>query len=328
MQYLPSKKFLVVVLAVLIVLGLGFLASYKSNSNNDNNSSGKFSYISSLFKSNDKDSDNDGLKDWEETLWKTDPNNPDTDGDGTPDGQEVNQGRDPLKPGPDDKLETSSLISRDFLNEGSSLTENISRQFFSEYLKQKQSGNLSEAGRENLISSFMANIQTGQTHNYKAYSVSDIQISHDNSSEAIKKYGNDMGKIIKEDSGPATEHEIIIFQRAIETENENELQKLNEIIDAYNKMSAHGLLLKVPSDIANLHLSLINSFAGTANNLKNMQKIFTDSVLGGMGFNQYQETASLMLETFRNINNFFTDKKVIFNTNEDGYVFKQIAERL
>ena len=328
MGVLPSKKFLVVVLAALIVLGAWFLASYKSNSNNDNNSSGKFSYISSLFKSNDKDSDNDGLMDWEEALWKTDPNNPDTDGDGTLDGQEINLGRDPLKPGPDDKLETSSLISQKFSSGESSLTQDLSMQFFSEYLKQKQLGNLSEATKENLISSFMTNIQTGQTPDYKAYSVSDINISYDNSSGAIKKYGNDMGAIIKKDSGPATEHEIIIFQRAIETENENELQKLNEITDAYNKMSANGLLLQVPSNIANLHLSLINSFAGTANNLKNMQKIFTDPVLGGIGFEQYQKTASDMLETFRNINNFFTDKKVIFSTNEDGYVFKQIAEEL
>jgi len=51
-----------------------------------------------------KDSDNDGLKDWEEALWKTDPQNPDTDGDGTPDGKEVAEGRNPAIPGPDDYL--------------------------------------------------------------------------------------------------------------------------------------------------------------------------------------------------------------------------------
>ncbi len=37
----------------------------------------------------DLDSDSDGLKDWEETLWGTDPKNPDTDGDGTEDGSAV-----------------------------------------------------------------------------------------------------------------------------------------------------------------------------------------------------------------------------------------------
>ena len=51
-----------------------------------------------------KDTDQDGLKDWEEALWKTNPKNPDTDGDGTSDGEEVNSGRDPNKKGPDDLL--------------------------------------------------------------------------------------------------------------------------------------------------------------------------------------------------------------------------------
>jgi hypothetical protein len=36
----------------------------------------------------DVDTDLDGLKDWEEALWGTDPKNPDTDGDGTADGRE------------------------------------------------------------------------------------------------------------------------------------------------------------------------------------------------------------------------------------------------
>ena len=43
----------------------------------------------------DKDSDSDGLKDWEETLWKTDPKNPDSDGDSYLDGLEVKNGYSP-----------------------------------------------------------------------------------------------------------------------------------------------------------------------------------------------------------------------------------------
>lgn len=50
-----------------------------------------------------KDSDGDGLKDWEEAIWRTDIANPDTDGDGTPDGEEVEKNRDPRIAGPNDK---------------------------------------------------------------------------------------------------------------------------------------------------------------------------------------------------------------------------------
>jgi len=59
-----------------------------------------------------KDSDNDGLTDWQEEIYKTDPNNPDTDGDGYLDGEEVLSGYDPLKPGPDDKLSEKAISPR------------------------------------------------------------------------------------------------------------------------------------------------------------------------------------------------------------------------
>lgn len=50
------------------------------------------------------DSDNDGLQDWEEALWRTDPADPDTDKDGTADGEETRHNRNPLRAGPNDEL--------------------------------------------------------------------------------------------------------------------------------------------------------------------------------------------------------------------------------
>lgn len=50
------------------------------------------------------DSDNDGLSDWEESIYGTDPKNPDSDSDSYLDGEEIISGRDPLKKGPNDIL--------------------------------------------------------------------------------------------------------------------------------------------------------------------------------------------------------------------------------
>lgn len=51
-----------------------------------------------------QDSDQDGLSNDEEVLYKTDPLNKDTDGDGYMDGVEVESGYDPTKPAPGDRL--------------------------------------------------------------------------------------------------------------------------------------------------------------------------------------------------------------------------------
>src|SRR3989344_8860487 len=50
------------------------------------------------------DPDNDGLKNWEEKIQKTDPRHPDTDGDGYLDGEEVASGYDPVIPALGDAL--------------------------------------------------------------------------------------------------------------------------------------------------------------------------------------------------------------------------------
>lgn len=61
----------------------------------------------------DADPDNDGLKNWEEELHKTDPRNPDTDEDGYVDGEEVASGYNPTVKAPGDALEgTNSSAPR------------------------------------------------------------------------------------------------------------------------------------------------------------------------------------------------------------------------
>lgn len=57
-----------------------------------------------------QDTDQDGLSNDEEILYKTDPANSDTDGDGYSDGAEVKGGYDPTKASPGDKLTTIADI--------------------------------------------------------------------------------------------------------------------------------------------------------------------------------------------------------------------------
>ena len=91
----------------------------------------------------DIDSDADGLKDWEETLWKLDPKNPDTDGNGIPDAEEVKKKMAEI----DSKGEMES--SGDGAAESESYTTDtetdvLSKKLFAEYINLKQSGNFNE----------------------------------------------------------------------------------------------------------------------------------------------------------------------------------------
>ena len=72
----------------------------------------------------ESDIDNDGLFDYEEPLYGTDPLNKDTDGDGFLDGEEISSNRNPLIKGPNDELKKNltqriSELTLSGLTEGS-----------------------------------------------------------------------------------------------------------------------------------------------------------------------------------------------------------------
>ena len=95
-QYLPSKKFQWILLITILVVGIvAFIFIKKSNSTE---------YQKEITAPKEKvvlgsvvynDADGDGLLNWEEALWGTDPDNPDTDGDSFSDGTEVKNGYNP-----------------------------------------------------------------------------------------------------------------------------------------------------------------------------------------------------------------------------------------
>ena len=77
-----------------------------------------------------EDDDKDGLKNWEEQIYQTDPKNPDTDGDGANDGEEITQGRDPLKKGPNDKI-----VIKNEAGEAETRTTNLTDEFTENFIR-------------------------------------------------------------------------------------------------------------------------------------------------------------------------------------------------
>lgn len=277
-----------------------------------------------------KDSDNDGLKDWEEVLWKTDPNNPDTDGDGTPDGEEVALNRSPIVAGPDDDL--ANLEARPLSEEGfetgfDSLTADLSKQFLANYLILKQTaldGVITEEMTDSLVNSFISGIQSQQPKD--KYQYSDLKISENNSKQAIRNYGNKLGAVIKKYSAAPAETEFEIFNRAAETGNEQELQKLDEYIDAFGGIIKDALDLEIPKEAEQTVLVFINSVNGMLEIDKRLQNFFSDPLGAMTALEQYPNAASTFFSALVGLDNYFIGNAIIFNEEEGGYFIKQLAQ--
>ncbi len=99
---IKNKNLAIIPLAIIFAVGLIlFVGAFaKKNALSTYNLWGG---RETLVESQNIDADNDGLKDWEEDLYKTDPLNPDTDNDGYLDGEEINSGHNPLIKSPGDQ---------------------------------------------------------------------------------------------------------------------------------------------------------------------------------------------------------------------------------
>jgi len=161
-KYLPSKKFVIALSISLFVVLVVIIINYtKTNTT---------TYVNSLAieatntaASLNIDSDNDGLPDWKEALYGTDPHNPDTDGDGTTDGDEVAQGRDPLKPNtapkgqkPNDYIDPAIIEqNQKTIDDYKKLTdtEKFSRDLFANIIaNQPVSGQMDQATIDSIVS--------------------------------------------------------------------------------------------------------------------------------------------------------------------------------
>lgn len=327
---MPSKKFIIVTLTILLAgAGIfGLIKIGKLGEGNKNAFQGQKDYILSIFQQNKNDSDNDGLADWEEVLWKTDPNNPDTDKDGTLDGEEVKLRRNPALAGPDDlyfpeKFSESATADLEQITE----TERFSRNFLSQYLSLKlgsEGEKLSEEVKEELINSLISNINSGVQS--ASYTLSDIRVLSDNSQEAIKNYGNQLGSIVKQHLNPAPSTEIYTFKEAVEKNDENKFKEIGESVKTYEGLINNCLELPVPSEIKDPYLKFINSLVLLKDITIRFQNFPNDPMGGWIAAEQYADALTETLLQSAIINDFFKNKGIIFSKDEDGYFIQKIFQ--
>ncbi len=277
----PSKKF-AIVLFIILFLGGGWFYFVKFKKPEINQK-----LLENIAKkAKNSDSDNDGLKDWEEILWKTDINNSDSDKDGFKDGEETAQDFDPLdsssnpKTGKQKKDETvfaPELQSRDYLN----LTQKLA--------KGMGSNTLMDEAASRALAEFVADLNVG-------ISEKELKISNDNSLSAIQEYNNKLAEIFSKDPYVKTESPDI-FAKAIETRNFS-------VIDKYANYLGQAIIdlkkIAVPSDFTRIHKRITELFMITKKSFEAMKEIENDPLKAVLGIQQgekaNEEMIKIMLE--------------------------------
>lgn len=268
------------------------------------------------------DSDNDGLRDWEESLWGTDKDNPDTDGDGTSDGDEVAANRDPLIAGPDDQVETATVPSYKRTDtENLSVTEAFERDYYRGIAQLSTEGQLNNETLQTFI--------VGLTREYvvKAqidleYSEPDLSITSDPSIATAKEYGNRLGAVAKTYTEIDFEEELGTIQTVIQSEGGAGTAELEAIIGEYAKAKTELLAIEtVPFALTEAHLSILNGVSGIERALNEMKaNLVIDPLKSMIRLSHYQQGVLLIVQGSQEIVEYYEGRNISFSPAEPGFI--------
>jgi len=312
-KYLPSRKFVVSLSVVLALLIIILTVRYVGNKK-----------IETLVVSNENelivqgikdlkviDTDKDGLTDWEEALWKTNPKNPDTDGDGTFDGEEITLGRNPLISNtagsgkePNDKIDPSIIASNqkdeeewNNLNE----TEKFSRLLFSDYIAvQPADGTpLSTDQTNQLIANSIANLpdlQLGQK-----YVVGDIKTIDNPTAKNISDYSFKINTILNKGVEDNAFKEISIVNEYLTKNDPKILSDIEKVIAFYRKTAEEVINVETPKEVVASQLILANSLYNLSSLAKNLEVMDTNPLISIVAMGKYGQVVQDFTQATDNI---------------------------
>lgn len=255
MKY-KKPPYIIIIVIIAIIGGLILLLNSKKEKEVK-------SSVSESSEENYKDSDNDGLEDWQEELYRTDIFNPDTDGDGYLDGQEVDSGRNPLVMAPGDELTFNPLplgekynITQKILNQEA--LQNVLLSYLSqkaEYLENNPEINdpnlfsalidadpsiIEEMLEKSIDDSYDYLIGPNQEHLSELSEIFDISISdeqinisEDNSKPAIQFYISGISQWLNSDIFFLQNEAFQLVSYALQNQEFNDLDKLIKLNDQW-----------------------------------------------------------------------------------------------
>ena len=282
-KYLPSKKFIYLIVSFIVVGIILFVVFNVLFSKKSIFSSKKEGNIGvdrlSVLKLIQTDSDGDGIADWEETLWGTDKNNP-SSFDGISDSKYIENKKKELN------IDTTKDENR--LTE----TEKFAREFFSAYMAMKASGQVDATTINNFSNALGQKIANPAI--IDQYSEKSIAIdSTNNGAGDPKKYYAQVKALFDNYRSSGMGDELSMINNGLVTEAQNGggdlSKKLTDISASYKDFASKLIKIPVPKSLIDDHLKVANNANNTGISVGEMSKVSADPIVGLSGLSQYQK---------------------------------------
>lgn len=287
-KYLPSKKFVTILIIISLIIALFFAFKSIKNLLKDKISDNEGKVVSmTVGNIIGKDSNENGIADWEEYLW----------------------GLNPAKNGKENRnfilskkkeLEDNGIISVSQNSKKITDNELLSMQFFATIVSLQQTGQLdnesiksvSDAIGENIEATPIDNIYVKKDIILTEYSKNKVDIYRENVSKLFKKYeGADMGSELN-----------FVFQ-GLTNKDPQALYVAKTVAESYRSLGQEFIKIPVPESLADMHLNIANNYEKIAISINGLAEILNDPLIGMrslINYKNYSDSLSTDIENLYN----------------------------
>ncbi len=275
-----------------------------------------------------KDSDTDGLPDWEEQLYGTDPKNPDTRQLGMTDGEAVARGLIVPKAIADIKMATSSPLQTGEYGlppppEEGTLTAVFAKNFFALYLDAKQANGGADLSQQQLAdvqNKALASLTNAVVVAPNFKSARDLTVSG-SGPDALRAFAVLAEGVFLANTTSSTKGPLAYLSDALQKNDTTAFDRIASIAKSYRGTAAGLAALSVPTELAQDALALINSLARLSAILIDFTRANSDPLAAILALGQYPAAIQQVGTAFSHINSIYTNAGVTFTKGMPGAEF-------
>jgi hypothetical protein len=238
-----------------------------------------------------KDTNKNGITDWEESLWGLDPV-----GDGPTNKKII-----------DDKKLAAGITpsTEDTSTETLTPTDQFAQEFLASILALHQSGSLTTDAVAQVAESVGKNIDAKRVVK-PAYTTTDQHIVTENLVKAKNAYKISLKKLTDSYPNLGVGAELAILGDNIASGDENSLTPLEPIATAYAEFAKKLISIPVPKDASVYALSLANASAQMGSGLHGASTIYSDVLTGMVGVDDYIKASDIFDQAVTNLSLYFS----------------------
>lgn len=282
-----------------------------------------------------KDTDGDGLSDWEEALYGTSPSIADTSGLGMTDGEAVAKGL--IVPKAIADIPAPASVETTLDENGlppppaeGTVTDAFTRHFLSIYASVKQAKGekeLSEADMQNIAAEAMDTFSSVVAAAADFKSAKDIVTSSSGAS-ALAAYAAEVEAVFLKNAADAEKTEVVYLKEALENNNDAAFPPIASLAKSYRNTAVGLAALAVPSELAPSHLLLVNTLMRKSVIANDLLRVNTDPLAAILGLQQYPQVLKSLGAAFLGIGEVYAKANVRLSQGEPGAFIFSLIEGL